>query len=541
MRINRLLQLIIYLMSNQNVTVRQLSERFGVSRKTIYKDLEVLITSGIPVVYGEDMSGRVEILEGFDVFKAFKSSSEKVRSEEAKVYKKYVNNEAYLKQVSELWEAFTKNLNPDLSSLREDILHSWVRCQRNGVSIHEVDQSNLLPPEDVHKYEIESVLGEENPNAILFSSIFKKINWYGSVCDKNGKLVYLINPMEDYHVIYPQVGYNIDASESVIGTNGVSIALEENRVTMVLGSEHYNKSFHQVCCVAAPIYKDEKLVGVVNASFVHTEVNEQVKYIVSSFARLYEALILNQFGSDVLKDSDKSINRDMSYIKNKVIVPDIIGDSVHIKRLKSTAKALATADTPVSIVGESGVGKKTVARYIHSSSNRKFGPCIELNCASIDDMDHKAYIFGSEMADSKTVGVLEKADGGSLIIENFSQLPENIQIQLGKFLSEGRLRRKGSKKWREYDVRLFIIVHPDEIGVLSSEVICDLMPLMMSIKPLRNRKNDIGPLVSYCLDRMKKKGQHVEKSLIELVETLEKSEINGNVSEVFSFVESGGK
>ncbi len=89
MRINRLLQLIIYLMSNQNVTVRQLSERFGVSRKTIYKDLEVLITSGIPVVYGEDMSGRVEILEGgFDVFKAFKSSSEKVRSEEAKVYKK---------------------------------------------------------------------------------------------------------------------------------------------------------------------------------------------------------------------------------------------------------------------------------------------------------------------------------------------------------------------------------------------------------------------------------------------------------------------
>lgn len=228
MKINRLLQVIIYLMSNKNTTVRQLSERFDVSRKTIYRDLEVLITSGIPVVYGEDMSGHVEILEGFDIFNAFKNSSKnKQISDEGKVFKRYVNNDAYVEKVGLIWDAFTKNMRPDVTELREEILYSWIRCQKNGVSTHEVDPSNLLIPEDVANYDIVNAMGKDNPNAILFSNVLKEINWYGCICDKKGRLKYLINPMKDYDVIYPQVGYNIDADESIIGTNGVSIAIEE--------------------------------------------------------------------------------------------------------------------------------------------------------------------------------------------------------------------------------------------------------------------------------------------------------------------------
>ncbi len=67
-----------------------------------------------------------------------------------------------------MWEGFTKNLNTDFKYVREEILHSWIRCRRSDVSTHKVDHDNLLPPEDIDKYEIENALGKENTKCDAF-------------------------------------------------------------------------------------------------------------------------------------------------------------------------------------------------------------------------------------------------------------------------------------------------------------------------------------------------------------------------------------
>ncbi len=271
------------------------------------------------------------------------------------------------------------------------------------------------------------------------------MKWHGCICDNDAKLKYLINPLPDYHLIYPQVGYEIDASESVIGTNGVSLALVENKSVMVSGPEHYNKSYHQVSCAASPIYDGEERIGVLNMYFVHTSVHPEVKSIIGSLARIYETLIINSQSVKV-KDHSKPENADQSFKKQVVEIPTLVGESLHMKRIMSTARAMADIDTPVSIIGEEGVGKKTIAKYIHAISNRKYGPCVAFDCKKMKTDRHKEYIFGSELSGSKNLGVVEKAIGGSLIIENLNYLPLDIQGQLARLLASGQAKRKGSKK-----------------------------------------------------------------------------------------------
>lgn len=257
---------------------------------------------------------------------------------------------------------------------------------------------------------------------------------------------------------------------------------------MVLGTEHYNKSFHQVACVAAPIYKDEALDGVLNISFVHTSVNEQVKQIVYSLARFYEVLVLKNTHLREIEKSESTRDPDMAYIKDEVKLPSLLGESLHMRRVKAMADAMATVESPISIVGESGVGKTTFAHYVHSSSNRKYGPCIELDCSTIENNEFKEKLFGSEIIGSETLGLIEQSEGGSLIIKNVRFLPKSIQEELARFLSEGRLKRKGSKKWREYDVRVFTAVYPHEVTKLEEPLADELSHVQVKIKPLRERK-----------------------------------------------------
>lgn len=511
MRLNRLIRILILLANKNKLTVRELAEKFEVSRKTIYQDLDVLILSDIPVVYGQDYKGTVKLMDGFNLPKAFVNEIEPPKrpfSED--VYIKYTNNEQSMKHTLNLWENFMQRREIDMTEMDESIFHSWIRCQQQNTPIHEVDPDNLLSPEEVDAYRIENVLGEKLGKGLLFLKIFEQLDWFAMIYNNDGMLESIINPFKNYDLLYPQLGYFRDAKEQRIGTNAAGLALVENRAVKVCGAEHYNKTFHEGTCIAAPLYKNEIRCGILTVAFVHTNVNPQVVHIVNSFARMYEALILSQH--PISQEKEKRLY-DKEAVPLSAAVPKLSGVSLHWESVMSVANYFSIMPHHVAILGERGVGKQSLARYIHAKSSRKYAPCLLLDGASPDTQAWREEIFGFERKGGESLGLFEKAEGGVLIIRSPQLLPEDIQLALAQYLKTSKIRRIGSRKAAVFNTRIIMTLPSLDMENLHEALRQELF-LTVTLQPLRTRKEDIHAIykswVETLTDDCKSKREHIQ-------------------------------
>ena len=131
MRLNRLIKILVLLANDNRVTARSLAEKFSVSRKTIYQDLDALILSGVPVIYGQDSSGLISLVEGFNFPKSFiHDVIDKKRPTSEEVYTKYVDHEQSMAHTLSLWEQFMQRRTNKIDSIDNTIFQSWIRCQQ---------------------------------------------------------------------------------------------------------------------------------------------------------------------------------------------------------------------------------------------------------------------------------------------------------------------------------------------------------------------------------------------------------------------------
>ena len=171
------------------------------------------------------------------------------------------------------------------------------------------------------------------------------------------------------------------------------------------------------------------------------------------------------------------------------------------------AQSAARTDSTILLTGESGTGKDVFARLIHLKSVRNRLPMITVNCGAFPETLFESEFFGHERgaftgASSLRRGLLEAADGSSLLLDEIGDLPLSMQVKLLHFLEQGTFRRVGSTRDQHADVRVIAATNrnlPDEVGrqMFRADLFYRLNVVSLHIPPLRERVEDIPELIDY--------------------------------------------
>jgi two-component system response regulator FlrC len=176
------------------------------------------------------------------------------------------------------------------------------------------------------------------------------------------------------------------------------------------------------------------------------------------------------------------------------------------------AARVAKTDATVLLTGESGVGKEVFARYIHDQSARAGGPFVAINCAAIPDNLLEATLFGYEKgaftgAQTAQAGKFEQANGGTLLLDEISEMPLGLQAKLLRVLQEREVERVGGKKPVALDIRVLATSNRDmgsevRVGRFREDLYYRLNVFPLEIPALRQRPGDILPLARHWLARL---------------------------------------
>src|SRR5688500_13551807 len=190
---------------------------------------------------------------------------------------------------------------------------------------------------------------------------------------------------------------------------------------------------------------------------------------------------------------------------------NVIGRSPAMMNLYELIDRVAPTEAGVLLTGESGVGKELIAEAIHQSSRRATGPMIAVNCGSIPATLIEAELFGYEKgsftgATRSHAGVFERANGGTLLLDEITEMPIDMQTRLLRVLETGRFFRVGGTEEIKTDIRVIAATNRDMNEAvrdrqLREDVIYRLAVFPIHVPPLREREGDIRLLAENFLER----------------------------------------
>ena len=182
---------------------------------------------------------------------------------------------------------------------------------------------------------------------------------------------------------------------------------------------------------------------------------------------------------------------------------DLIGDSKNISNIRDQIEKISITESRVFINGPSGSGKELVARKIHKKSKRKDNPFVIINGALLDNNKYELELFGEEKIDgSISYGALEKANKGTLLVDQVSEIPLDIQSKILRVLTDQKFKRVNGNNDINVDVRLICSSSKDlkkeiEYGNFREDLFHRLNVFEINIKPLNERISDIPLLINY--------------------------------------------
>src|SRR6516165_3197502 len=230
---------------------------------------------------------------------------------------------------------------------------------------------------------------------------------------------------------------------------------------------------------------------------------------------------------------------------------DVIGVSRKITELmKFVNKVAASEATTILIQGESGTGKDLIAKAIHYRSNRAERPFVAINCSAIPETLMEAELFGHEkgaFTDAKQMkkGLFEAADGGTLFLDEIGELSPVLQAKLLRVLEDQVIRRVGGVRDIQVDVRVIAASNRDlekavREGQFRQDLYYRLAIIAIFIPPLRDRKEDILPLVDFFIERYNRRFKKNIRGITEETRSLLLSHNwPGNVRELKNTIERG--
>ncbi|HSR99020.1 MAG TPA: sigma 54-interacting transcriptional regulator [Kofleriaceae bacterium] len=220
-----------------------------------------------------------------------------------------------------------------------------------------------------------------------------------------------------------------------------------------------------------------------------------------------------------------------------------------MRALYAQVAQAAKSTSSVLILGETGVGKEVVARFLHNRSPRAAAPFLELNCAALPASLLESELFGHEKnaftgATQARPGLLESADGGTIFLDEVGELPLPVQVKLLRVLEDHKVLRIGGREPRRLDVRFVAATHRDleaEVGkgTFREDLYFRLNVVAFVIPPLRQRVTEIAPLARRFLAAELKKYDRVNDLQLstEALSWLERYPWRGNVRELRNVIE----
>jgi formate hydrogenlyase transcriptional activator len=235
-------------------------------------------------------------------------------------------------------------------------------------------------------------------------------------------------------------------------------------------------------------------------------------------------------------------------IRNEMNFEEIIGTSAPLKHVLELVETVASSDSTVLLLGDTGTGKELMARAIHDHSRRRQRTFVKLNCAAIPTGLLESELFGHEKgaftgAISQKVGRLELADQGTLFLDEVGDIPLEIQPKLLRALQEREFERLGSTHTRKVNVRLIAATNRDLEKMIAerefrSDLFYRLNVFPIRIPPLRERREDIPLLVRYFVQKSARQMQkQIESIPAAAMKTLTNWEWPGNIRELENFIE----
>ncbi len=227
---------------------------------------------------------------------------------------------------------------------------------------------------------------------------------------------------------------------------------------------------------------------------------------------------------------------------------DMVGASPRMQRIFRLISKVAPTDSTVLLIGESGTGKELVARSIHLQSRRAERPFVAVNTGAIPETLMESELFGHARgaftgATAERIGLIEEADSGTLFLDEIGDMPLPTQVKLLRTLENNEIRRVGENLTRLVDVRVVAATHRDlhtevQAGRFREDLFYRLNVVQIELPPLRERREDIGLLASYFLDRLaNRSGGRAHRFAPDAMALLERYDYPGNVRELENAIE----
>jgi two-component system response regulator AtoC len=207
------------------------------------------------------------------------------------------------------------------------------------------------------------------------------------------------------------------------------------------------------------------------------------------------------------------LNKEVEILRRKLgerMATGIIGESPQIKQVFKQVEIIATTNMTVIIQGESGTGKELIAHMIHQKSQRRDKPFIPIDCAAMPETLVESELFGYEKgaftgAEERKEGKFEQASGGTLLLDEITNLSDAVQMKLLRVIQERRLQHLGGKRDISIDVRIIVATNINlsdaaRNGKFREDLFHRLNEFQIDLPPLRERKEDFPILAKYFLD-----------------------------------------
>jgi two-component system response regulator AtoC len=218
-----------------------------------------------------------------------------------------------------------------------------------------------------------------------------------------------------------------------------------------------------------------------------------------------------------------------------------------MERVWALADRIADTDVPVLLVGESGVGKDVVARRIHATSRRSGRPFVKINCAALPGELLESELFGHEKgaftgAHAEKPGKFELADQGTIFLDEIGEMDPRLQAKLLQVLQDEEFYRVGGKRSVRVDARVVVATNRNlEVairqGTFREDLFYRLNVVTIRVPPLRERKEEIGPLVRHFVGKYRNRYQGgLEQVPPEVMERFHAYDWPGNVRELENLV-----
>ena len=264
--------------------------------------------------------------------------------------------------------------------------------------------------------------------------------------------------------------------------------------------------------------------------------------------------------SDLLRDIDGAVSGCLCVIRDRSEVEDLkaklhdeysfddfVGKSKAMVEIYELVRTVASTDTTVLIRGESGTGKEILARAIHYRSPRKSGPFVKVNCASLAESLLESELFGHDKgaftgALRDKPGRFERADGGTIFLDEIGDTSLALQAKLLRVLQEKEYERVGGIQTRKTDVRVIAATNKDlekeiERGAFREDLYYRLCVVPVLLPPLRERKEDIPLLVEEFISKFNARGDRLHEVTTRAMAMLMAYDWPGNVRELENAIE----